>query len=67
MLPVVQIFCLTIMTYFKKLIGIKSAATKQRPARLSRAPVKLSSFIGDKFFPQMNFMISDARVTGFNI
>ena len=55
------------MTYFKKLIGIKSAATKQRPARLSLAPVKLSSFIGDKFFPQMNFMISDARVTGFNI
>ena len=48
-LPVVHIFSLTIMTYLKMLIGIKSLNTKQCPARLSPPPVKLSSFIGGKF------------------
>ena len=51
-LPVVYIFSLTIMTYLKMLIGIKSHNTKQCSARLSPPPVKLSSFIGGKFFPK---------------
>ena len=40
-LPVVHIFSLTIMTYLKMLIGIKSLNTKQFSARLSPPPVKL--------------------------
>ena len=32
--PVVHIFSLTIMTYLKKLIGIKSLNTKQCPVNL---------------------------------
>ena len=51
-LPVVHIFSLTIMTYLKKLIGIKSPNTKQCRARLSFPPVKLSSFIRGKCFLQ---------------
>ena len=46
----VYIFSLTIMTYLKKVTGIKSPNTKQCPVRLSLPPVKLSSFIGGKFF-----------------
>ena len=48
----VYIFSLTIMTYLKMLIGIKSHNTKQCSARLSPPPVKLSSFIGGKFSPK---------------
>ena len=51
-LRAVHIFSLTIMTYLKMLIGIKSLNTKECPARLSAHPFKLSSFIGGKFFPQ---------------
>ena len=40
----VHIFSLTVMTYLKLLIGMKSLNTKQRPARLSPPPVKLRSF-----------------------
>ena len=51
-LPVVHIFSLTIMTYLKMSIGIKSLNTRQFSARLSSPPVKLSSFIGGKFSPK---------------
>ena len=51
-LPVVHIFSLTMMTYLKILIWIKSLNTKQCPARLSPPPVKLSSFIVGKFSPK---------------
>ena len=51
-LAVVQIFSLTIMTYLKMLIGIKSLNTKQCSARLSPPRVKLSSFIGGKSSPK---------------
>ena len=51
-LPVVHIFSLTIMTYLKMVIGIKSLNTKQYPARLSPPHVKLSSFIGGRFSPK---------------
>ena len=47
-----HIFSLTIMTYLKMLIGIKSLNTKQYPARLSPPHVKLSSFVGGKFSPK---------------
>ena len=48
-LPVVHTFSLTIMTYLKMLIGIKSL---NYLPRLSPPPVKLSSFIGGKFSPK---------------
>ena len=51
-MPAVHIFSLTIMTYLKILIGIKSPNTKQCPARLSLPSVKLSGFIGGKCFPK---------------
>ena len=82
-LSVVHIFSLIIMTYLKMLLGIKSLNTKQFSARLSPPPVKLSSFIVVTFSPKKesnlwlllifvfvnprNFMISDTRVTSFNI
>ena len=44
----VHIFSLAIMSYLKKLIGIKSLNTEQCPVRLSPPPVNLSSFIGGK-------------------
>ena len=58
-LPVVHIVSLTIMTYLKILIGIKSFNTKQCLARLSPPPVKLSSFIGGKFFLKKERVIYD--------
>ena len=54
-----HIFGLTIMTYLKMLIGIKSHNTKQCPARLSPPPVKLSSFIGGKFSSKRELVIYD--------
>ena len=47
-LPLVHIG-VTIMTYLKMLIKIKSLNIKQCPARLCPRPVKLSNFIGGKF------------------
>ena len=49
MLPVVHTFSLTIMTYLKMLIRIKSL---NYLARLSPPPVRLNSFIGGKFSPK---------------
>ena len=40
-LPVVYIFSLTIMTYLKMLIGIKSLHVKQFSARLSPPPCQI--------------------------
>ena len=51
-LPVVHIFSLTIVTYLKMLIVIKSLNTKQCLTRLSPPPVKLSSLRGGKFSPK---------------
>ena len=50
---------MTILTYFKILIGIKSLNTKQWPARLCPPSVKLSSFIRDKFPPKNERVIYD--------
>ena len=58
-LHVVHIFTLTIMTYLKMLIGIKSLNTKQCPARLSPPHVKLSNFIGGKFSAKKERVIYD--------
>ena len=55
-----HIFSLTIMTYLKMLIGIKSLNTKQYPARLSPPHVKLSSFIGVNFRPKKDRVIYDS-------
>ena len=51
-LPAVHIFSLIITTYLKLLIGIESLNKKQFSGGLSPPPVKLSSFIGVKFFPK---------------
>ena len=58
-LPVVHIFSLTIMTYLKKLIGIKSLNLKQCPTRLFPPVVKLSSFIGGEFPSKNETVIHD--------
>ena len=54
------------MTYLKILIAIKSPNTKQCPARLSPPPVKLSSFIGGKFYPQKGESNLQFLRMGFN-